>query len=512
MNNEDNQVINNNTNEIENLENNIENIDQHIENVHEFINPTDVVLNLKDEEKSEVDHHIHEAEVIKEKEEVRKSNQLSVCFEEIKEKVSKIKSNQVNNSDSVYSENNFEIVIIGGGATGIYSAIQLRQRDFKGNIYIYERMFSHEHMSNIVKLPSKDDVLTRNKLIDDLFQKGEMEKGKLITLLRQQAEKLPNIFLLNYEVDNLSLLETLHPSSFIIHSNGTDSKTRNSILDEKGQTIEMQSKSLFNVIQIKYNVDMNKNTSKIGVVTSYHHQKIEKYLSEFASSIEQIVDVNDNKVIIRFYVDGYIFDAAKVYTRENPCNFNDLISDTELLRTKISDYITFYIKFRSYYNHETPKKEGFELITYKLNANNSSSYGGIIKDSISKNTHLLVGDSCFSLPFQRNLRNCFFAANHLTSIIMNIKEDNSHKGFLNLFESSILRRQLSKRPQVNDRVLDDYSKFIEEFIEEEILKARKFIFPSGFKAAYLKIASITPWEVNVIGDKIKGEVGKIEFI
>ena len=65
MNNEDNQIINNNTNEIENLENNIENIDQHIENVHEFINPTDVLLNLKDEEKSEVDHHIHEAEVIK---------------------------------------------------------------------------------------------------------------------------------------------------------------------------------------------------------------------------------------------------------------------------------------------------------------------------------------------------------------------------------------------------------------------------------------------------------------
>jgi len=525
MSNDDNKVINNTIHNNENIDNlvNIENLENHIDDIDQYIEPKDVVLDLKDDDSNQNPRLHHKQSQENEstpipnqaksiKIESQKSNLLSRNLNEVSRRLTDIKSKTISESESVYAESSYDIVIIGGGATGIYSAIQLRQRDFKGSIFIYEKLSSHSAKTEIVKLPNKDDVLTRNKIIDEIFQLGQTSKANLISLLQNQAEKLPKVVLLNYEVDDLDVLESLHPSSYILHSNGIDSNTRKSILDEKGNQIETQSKTLFNVIQISYYIQTYQNKQMIGFMNPYHHQKIEKYLKDFAYSIEQVVDVENKKVIIRFYVDGYSFDAAKIYTNHSPCRYDVLISDTELLRTRITEYITFYIKFRSYYNNEIPKKDGFELESYKLQASRASSYGGLLLNSNRKIVHMLIGESCFSLPFQRNLRNSLFAANNLTSIIMNLKEDQSQKGFLNLFEKSILRRQLSKKPQVNERALEDYSKFMDEFIEEEISKARKFIFPTGLKAAYLKVASITPWEVNVIGERIKEEVNKIEIV
>ncbi len=433
------------------------------------------------------------------------TSQVKLLSKSVNEVIELIKKDEkdVNLNHSIYTEEtDKEAIIIGAGPVGLYTAIQLRQRGFNGSIYIYEKYRSYQR-KNILHLPSKKDICSRNKKIEDFFDKEKATSTELEEFLHYLAISLPSIKILYYEVDEFESLLKIHRNPFIIHADGAHSKTRQMLLNT--QTIV---KPLFNVIQFSYKVTQNPgNKNSISTVSGFHHYKIEKYLSELTHHIEQSINEKENKVTIRFFVDSYYYDAAKFYTFKKPCDFATLESDTELVRTKLMENITFYMKFRSYYNNEKPIKSTFSMLTFKLDCYRSTQF------AIKNNNvhHFLVGDCAMGVPFFRSLRNGFFASNNLCSMIMNLKETATQKGFLNMFESSILRKQLSSKPGFNDRAVVDYNLFMEEFSEEEFLRARKITLAVGVKDMFIKVSTIVPWQVNKIDEKKKGLIDAISF-
>ncbi len=247
-----------------------------------------------------------------------------------------------------------------------------------------------------------------------------------------------------------------------------------------------------------------KSAERVG---SYDHYKIEKHLNFLTNNIEQIVDETLNKVTIRFYVDSFYYDIVKIYNFKNNCNFETLQTDTELLRTKITESILFYIKFRIFFNNEIPDLTTFSMLSYKLDCYRSSTFA-ITKNNLS---HFFIGDCAMGVPFYRSLRNGFIESNNFASLLMNIKEDNNFVSTVNLTDSSILRLSVSKLPIINERLVDDYNKFMEEFSEEEFLRARKVIADKGFKDVLIKASSLLPWNINEITLKLKEQIDSISL-
>ena len=404
-------------------------------------------------------------------------------------------------------ENTRDAIIIGAGIIGCYTAIQLRQRGFKGNIIIYEKQ--RENRSNhLIKLPSNKDFLSRNQKIENFVDDIEMNHNSSVkisdfeNLLNSVLQTLPNIFMNYYEVDDLEALSkiyTNHP--IIIHANGNTSNTRNQILKDK-----LIMKPIFHIIQFSYNVTTHgmKSAEKVG---NYDHYKIEKHLSFLTNNIEQIVDESKNKITIRFYVDSFFYDTVKIYNFNHPCNFETLQTDTELIRTKITDSVIFYLKFRIYFKNEIPDLTTFSLLSYKLDCYRSSTFA-ITQNNLS---HFFIGDCAMGVPFYRSLRNGFIESNNFASLLMNLKEDINFVSTVNLNESSILRVNVSKLPVVNNRLVDDYNQFMEEFSEEEFLRARKVISDKGLKDVLIKATSFLPWTINEISTKIKEEIDNLSL-
>ena len=429
---------------------------------------------------------------------------LSKSIDQIKEQIFKLEVDyKINNPDNINQneDSSKEAIIIGAGPVGCYTAIQLRHRGFKGKIYLYQRYKVYQR-KNIITLPSNKDVCSRNKLIEDFFNKQTAPIADLEEMLLKLLKSLPQVYIMYYKVDCLESIKKIHSNPIIFHTNGAHSKTRDMLLDTKPII-----KPLFHVLQFSYNIRVL-DGKPISTVGAYNHYKIEKYLSEFTTHIEQTVNILENKVTVRFFIDSYFYDSTSKYSFKNPGVLNDLQTDKELLRTNITNNILFYMKFRSYYNNERPLIQSLKFIFFRLDCYRSTNFA-ITKNDIN---HFFVGDSALGVPFYRSLRNGLIESNNLASLIMNIKEDKDYKGSVNLMENSILRTSLSTKPVLNDRVVDDYNKFMEEFSEEEFLRARKITVAVGVKDVFLKVSSMVPWQINKITDKIKAEIEKINIL
>ena len=457
-----------------------------------------------------------------------------------------------------FSKENKECVIIGGGAIGLYTGIQLRQKGFYGKITIYEK-YKEYFSSRTVKLSEfETDISTGNLIINEFCKKNpvECDISEFEKLLLELGTTCFRFNMRYYNIDSLDALYEVHKdnikNTFFIHCDGSDSITRGLLFKENC----IVSKHLYYNIQISYSVITNNKQNRIACVSDYHNYKIEKYFSDRCNFIEHNVSSKFNKLTVRFFIDGEYYNSIKKYTANNPCLINDLLSDNELKTLGITDMILFYIKFRSYYTKETIIPNSFKLFSLELNCYRAKEFGVSKQvkyeessEDISVN-HYLLGESAMGVPFYRNMRNGSYASNCLTDLIcknykpnkeiysVNLNYTNNFNSDVNksIFDNKFLNnrkdsknsknsKNSNKNNNINDnelqenfefypntqKAISDYSLVMEKLTEEEFLKARNFIKPKTVKDTLIKASAYIPWEINKFNDKMINDINNIDL-
>lgn len=172
-----------------------------------------------------------------------------------------------------------EAVIIGAGPVGCWTVMQLRMKGFNGKITMYEKSKDYTR-NNIVKLPKVSEVNPRNIKIVELLSQKTASLKEIESTLFCAIKGLADVKVKFLNVDSLDNLSRLHcKNSLIFHCDGTTSKTRDLLFDNKLPVVTR----LFNVVQFSYRIQLDE-VEKLGMIK---HHPIEKEYSDKVFFIEQ---------------------------------------------------------------------------------------------------------------------------------------------------------------------------------------------------------------------------------
>lgn len=394
-------------------------------------------------------------------------------------------ANLTNLLDIDTCSNDQEVVIIGGGITGYYIAITLRQFMFKGKITIYQDVKKKDEADYPISQLSKQDSDTKNLKINNMLNKKGTTIHELYLTLQSIIKSFSKIFEQSLFVDCLDSLAKLHSENCIFfHANGVHSMTRDNILNQ-----EPILKLIYYTIHFSYK--LSKTHPKI--LKFSDQLKIEKYLAGVAKCIES--EVQNDELLVVFYIEDFVFEKLNLYTADKPGNYYDLVN------TGCSDLVnavTFYIRFRCFINKDKVAPGSFIFFGLPINLVKATSF------AVKRNNqdHFIVGDAALSVPFYRGIRNLIVETNWIVSNLT------GHNGANPRRDSTNLSLTKDKVVLNFDSMIDSYNNFMTQLSEEEYNIASRKLNPKIFKNYIVKFTNLISWELN---EKSIAEVQKISL-
>jgi hypothetical protein len=314
-----------------------------------------------------------------------------------------------------------EIVCIGGGPVGIWTAIQIKKRNPQTNIIIYERFETYQR-SHVLRLDYWSLTLYAKVLGDD-FEKEFLNEitgatmnqirlqpaksiyirtNELESALKNYAQKI-GINLIYKKVSTLEEVEALHPTcKHFIAADGANSSFRKQLIgDDDVERIALQY-----IIEMKYSV--NNKTSKIKLNDVFKVNSETEFMGfEYVGRFKK----ESTPISIRFFIDEDIYEAIPGATFKAPLTIDGIKNNEKLkeLHETISKYLNYRKeKCNDHVNFENIKISKLPLYIYAAH-----------KFAIERNDKIwfLTGDAAMGVPYFRALNSGLMLGSRLSQIM-----------------------------------------------------------------------------------------------
>ena len=299
-----------------------------------------------------------------------------------------------------------EVVIVGAGPVGLWTAIQIKKRSPETDIQIYERYTSYKR-SHVLKLETRSMLLyaknARNQAEKEFFQ--EILDGGLSEAFQQAATGQSNFVRtndlekalkdyahklginINYEaIESPSQLTKKHPNcTQFIAADGAHSKLREAIMGKNA----VKEYPLQYVAEVKY-----ETKGRTGSLSANEQYKTNKLLDGMAFEYIGKEKHGITPVSLRFFIDEASYNAMPEASFKEPLKLNDRRLPSSLARD-----INTYMNVRQQEAGEDYIQGSEKLSKLTLSLYRAKKFS---KTQQKKNWYL-VGDAAMGVPYFRSL-------------------------------------------------------------------------------------------------------------
>ena len=311
------------------------------------------------------------------------------------------------------------VVVIGGGPVGLWTAIQLKKRQPRALITVYEK-YPVYRRSHLLRLqPSslrRSSCLTGSPAESDFYanllgnRDGKGYKPVLVRTLDLEAALKRHAQALGVDIRYEAIKACGDIASFqpdcrtVIGADGAHSLVRREVFQDRLRF----SKELQHIVELKYEVAGK--TRPLGILTD--HYKSIKLIP--CNVFEHIGRERDSltPVTLRFFVSKKIYDAIGEATFKSPVTINDY-------RAKLPDAfaqsINFYLTVRKELLGDAPLFSTMKLGKLTLSAYGTQSFA----QRVNAVDWFLVGDAALGVPYFRSLNAGLLCASRLAQLCAN---------------------------------------------------------------------------------------------
>lgn len=304
-----------------------------------------------------------------------------------------------------------DVVIVGGGPVGCWTAIQLKKRDPGLDVLVYER-FEEYQRANVLRLRqsaflfySKRDHDARERaFFEEITGKpgmrdvlGAAAQRKSVFIRTLDLETALKDYCLDLgvrvaceKIESAKGLMERHPEcKYFIGADGAHSRMRMEILGEDS----VENKDLQPVVDVKYKVSGEARAAG-GYTESL--QRIDT--ADFITA-EYVGEIKDGvtPVTVRFLVDRDTYDAIPGATFKEPLRVDD-----PRLPAKLGKDIRDYLRFRREQGLEEGMEEPAAITKVMLSAYAAKKFATEHKADGCEATWFFVGDAALGVPFSVN--------------------------------------------------------------------------------------------------------------
>lgn len=337
-----------------------------------------------------------------------------------------------------------DIVLIGGGPVGLWTAIQLKKRLPGCRVKIFEKHEKYQR-SHILRLDqssliayckkagSKDEQNLLDSLVGSKKRKYKIPTKSVFIRTNELEQALRECAIsLGVEIETRTIqspeeASDLCPSArYFIAADGSHSHMRKLLLGD----FSTKKNTLQNIVEIKY--ETINRTHKIATLRdAYKTIKILKSLA-----FEYIGRPNDDgrtPITLRFFVDSKTYDEIPLASFKNPLKFED-----QQIPSGLASDIHTYLNVRKRLTGEEYLKESIRITKINLDVYRSKRF------AIRHNGKIwfIVGDAAMGVPYFRAM-NCGFLCGSLLAWICE-KSFSKKREFLAIFAYEYFARMRFK--------------------------------------------------------------------
>jgi len=299
-----------------------------------------------------------------------------------------------------------DVVIIGAGPVGLWAAIQLKKRNPRLNVQIYERYTEYKR-SHVLKLKYTSMMLYSKKCKDPAeaaFYKHVT--GKSSTQVAMEAAIGKHVFIrtndledalktyaktlgvnIDYKkIDTPEQVETMHPEcKYFIAADGARSAMRDAVMG----TDAVDSYPLQHIVELKY-----ETKGATSPLKTADHFRVNKHNS--AMTFEYVGNEKQDKtpVSLRFFIDEDTYNAMPEASFKEP-----LTLDNKNIPPDFAKDIAAYMSARKTHANENYIKGSEKMSKLQLSLYKAKKFA--VKHG-DKNW-FLVGDAAMGVPYFRSL-------------------------------------------------------------------------------------------------------------
>lgn len=305
--------------------------------------------------------------------------------------------------------NNTDIVFVGAGPVGLWTAVQSKIINKKLNIILLDKHSEYQRTQHLRVDPSALKGIPDDKELNALC--SEWKKKKFIpikeieTKLKKIAQK-HGIIIKHQEVKNAHELKKTYPKArVIVGADGAWSTVRRQVFGDVKKVDQPQEY----LVQIRYKVkdplEQLRGSNKMRIM------KVTKTV------VEENISKKTNEVSLRFFIDKKTYESVKNAKAKSPWKIDD-----ERVPDNLQKIIQQWL-----YTRKTAMKEEIsseftpELTSIKLSIYTSKKF--VIQGSEKSNlTWCLVGDAAGGVPYFRSLNKGLLEGTQLAKVLSQIKQ------------------------------------------------------------------------------------------
>jgi 2-polyprenyl-6-methoxyphenol hydroxylase-like FAD-dependent oxidoreductase len=314
-----------------------------------------------------------------------------------------------------------ELVCIGGGPVGIWTAIQIKKRNPKTNITIYERFETYQR-SHVLRLDYWSLTLYA-KVLGDSFEKDFLKEVANTTMNKIKLNPTKSVFIKTNDLEialkkyaqNLGIniiykkvltieeVESLHPNcKHFIAADGANSAFRKQLLGED----DMKKKALQHIIEMKYSVTNKTSKIKLNEVFKVNSE-IEFMGFEYVGRFRN----NSTPISIRFFIDEKTYELIPGATFKEPLTVEAIKNNSNL--KEIHATISTYLNYRKEKCNDTVDYSNIKISKLPLYIYAANKF------AIERNEKawFLTGDAALGVPYFRALNSGLMLGSRLSQIL-----------------------------------------------------------------------------------------------
>jgi 2-polyprenyl-6-methoxyphenol hydroxylase-like FAD-dependent oxidoreductase len=316
-----------------------------------------------------------------------------------------------------------DIVIVGGGPVGLWTAIQLKKRDPGLDVQVYERYEEYQR-SHILHLEMASLLFysktTRDRHEDAFYQEITGKRPGGLTGLFKKAAGAVNIRTLELEkalknyagsvgvkvayetvADPAEVMKKHPECKTFIAADGAHSRMRTALLGENS----VDEQSLQHVVEIKYEADGR--AGKLGALGDAY--RTNKLLSSMAFEYVGREKEGSTPVTLRFFIDKDTYDALPQAGFRDPLKLGD-----ERIPAKLAKDIQTYMNARKAHAGEHYRAGSAKISKLTLSVYAAKTFA---LETDTGQSWFLVGDAAMGVPFFRSLNSGLIVGSQLALIL-----------------------------------------------------------------------------------------------
>ncbi len=303
--------------------------------------------------------------------------------------------------------NNADIVFIGAGPVGLWTAVQAKIRNPGLNITIFEKYHRYRRSHNLridpASLRGTPNHPLLNKMVEEFRKKKIIPTNDIEKRLKKLAQRL-GIKTIYQEVKDPKKLEKRFPKAKIfVGADGSHSVVQQKIFKSDLAI----NHDLQYIAEIKYFIKGNGRNLKL-LTEAYKTSKLAG-----AVITEHVGHVNKEgrtPVTMRVFIDQKTYMQMRGASFKKPYTFS---KDLSRIDPKLRKKLQVWLNAKSLFAHEKRIKGSEKVTVTRLAVYSSRSY---VKE-LNHRKWCLVGDAAFGVPFFRSLNSGMISGTKLASCI-----------------------------------------------------------------------------------------------